>query len=300
MPKLSRHLLTAYSRTPLHLGSGSSVDVIDLPLMRERITNFPVIPSTSLKGVLRQHARELAAEGDLTDADVKTLFGEDGDLHQKDITAYAGCVQIQELKLLAFPVRSVAGCFAWTTCPAALRRFQRDSGRSFSIPDVPKDYVAAGSDLKGGDTVVLEEYALTPTADTLTDLVAALKPLCSDPLWTAHLGARLAVLHDENFQHFVTSCTEVVTRIAIDPTTRTVKGGDGGGGALFNQENLPCETLFYSVLTCLPPRNQVASEIDISKMLAKLLPTDPRPILQIGGDETTGLGLCDIKREELK
>ena len=295
MPKLSRHLLTAYTRTPLHLGSGSSVDVIDLPLMRERITGFPVIPATSLKGVLRQHARELAAEGVLKDADVKTLFGEDGDLHQKDITAYAGCVQIQELKLLAFPVRSIAGCFAWTTCPAALRRFQRDSGRSFSIPDVPKDCVAAGSDLKAGDKVVLEEYALTPTADILTDLVDALRPLCSDPLWTAHIGARLAVLHDENFQHFVTSCTEVVTRIKIDPVKRTVDGG-----ALFNQENLPCETLFYSVLTCLPPRNQAAAEIDVAQKLAKLLPTDPRPILQIGGDETTGHGLCDIKREELK
>ena len=51
---MKRHLLTLYTRTPLHVGSGTSVDVVDLPIMRERITGFPVIPSTSLKGVLLQ------------------------------------------------------------------------------------------------------------------------------------------------------------------------------------------------------------------------------------------------------
>ena len=56
---IKRHLLTLYTRTPLHVGSGTSVDVVDLPIMRERITGFPVIPSTSLKGVLLQRGREV-------------------------------------------------------------------------------------------------------------------------------------------------------------------------------------------------------------------------------------------------
>src|SRR5437870_4621608 len=125
---MKRHLLTLYTRTPLHVGSGTSVDVVDLPIMRERITHFPVIPSTSLKGVLRQWARD-ARKPDaaplLTEDEARTLFGEDRELDEKSgITAHAGCVQIMEAKLLAFPVRSLAGCFAWLTCPAVLERYQ--------------------------------------------------------------------------------------------------------------------------------------------------------------------------------
>jgi CRISPR type III-B/RAMP module RAMP protein Cmr4 len=56
---MKRHLLTLYTRTPLHVGSGTSVDVVDLPIMRERITGFPVIPASSLKGVLLQRGREV-------------------------------------------------------------------------------------------------------------------------------------------------------------------------------------------------------------------------------------------------
>ena len=91
----------------------------------------------------------------------------------------------------------------------------------------------------------------------------------------------------------------------MDPATRTVDGG-----ALFNQENVPCEALFYSVLTVLPPR-RANGEADPTKalqaandLLAQLLPDgsdpeQPPPILQIGGDETTGHGLCEAKREQL-
>ena len=113
---MNRHLLTLYTRMPLHVGSGTSVDVVDLPIMRERITGFPVIPSTSLKGVLRQWARD-ARKPDgtllLSDEEGRTLFGEDRKLDEEaGITAHAGCVQIMEAKILAFPI---------ALSPAALR-----------------------------------------------------------------------------------------------------------------------------------------------------------------------------------
>jgi CRISPR-associated protein Cmr4 len=306
---MKKHLLTLYTRTPLHVGSGTSVDVVDLPIMRERITGFPVIPATSLKGVLLQHARETFANGkharskEIPD-EAKLLFGAiegEGENQRSN----AGCVQIMEAKILAFPVRSLAGCFAWLTCPAALERFQRDTGRKVTIPPVNKDRVVAGAELLVGNQVVLEEYALElqpNSSNQAADLAEELKDLCNDPLWQDKLPARLALVHDENFQHFVTTCTEVVARIAINPETRTVKGSAGeGGGALFNQENVPCETLFYSVLTVLPPRRHTAPSDppDPSDLLAQLLPAENPPILQIGGDETTGHGLCETKRIEL-
>jgi CRISPR-associated protein Cmr4 len=294
---MKQHLLTLYTRTPLHVGSGTSVDVVDLPIMRERITGFPVIPSTSLKGVLRQWARD-ARKPDgtllLSDEEGRTLFGEDRKLDEEaGITAHAGCVQIMEAKILAFPVRSLAGCFAWLTCPAVLERCQRDMGRRFTVPPVDKDRVVAGTELVVSGQVVLEEYALDQqpnSAGQAGQVATSLTGLCADPLWTSKLASRLALVHDENFQHFVTTCTEVVARIVINPATRTNEN-------LWNQENVPCETLFYSVLTVLPPRrNGVGTDFDPNAKLAELLSDTNPPILQIGGDETTGHGLCETKR----
>jgi CRISPR-associated protein Cmr4 len=312
---IKRHLLTLYTRTPLHVGSGTSVDVVDLPIMRERITGFPVIPSSSLKGVLLQRAREVFDDGKHARAssipeEAKVLFGAaetfvDGD--SKKQVSHAGCVQIMEGKILAFPVRSLAGCFAWLTCPAVLARFQRDTGLKFDVPQPPPDHAVVPGDstltISGQAQVVLEEYALPtqPTDGAKAKAVAdKLKAVCADPLWSESLGKRLAVLNDENFQHFVTTCTEVVTRIKIDPASRTV-----AGTALFNQENVPSEALFYSVLTVLAPHREVGSaDFDPNEKLAVVLPdgkdSNKQPlILQIGGDETTGHGLCEAKREEL-
>lgn len=293
---MNQHLLTLYTRTPLHIGCGTSVDVVDLPLMRERITNFPVIPSTSLKGVLRESSRQHFGESQA--AITRALFGEDRKLDSDDdaggkVSAYAGCLQIMEAKLLAFPVRSLAGCFAWLTCPAALRRFQRDAGKAFDIPDVQKDQaiVADGSELivQGQNKVVLEEYALNAAPGNHDKVAEALKPLVTDSLWSDKLGKRLAILHDEDFQHFASTCTEVVARIVINPATRTNTN-------LFNQENLPCETLFYSVLTVLAPRRN-GFDGEARDHLTALLKANPT--LQIGGDETTGHGFCSVNHQPL-
>ncbi len=326
-----RHLLTLYTRTPLHVGSGNSVDVVDLPIMRERITGFPVIPSTSLKGVLLQRGRELwpstwkqpkdprAKPKEILHQNNQLLFGainSVGEGENEEQVSNAGCVQIMEAKLLAFPVRSLAGCFAWVTCPTALHRFNRDTDKVLLIPEfgeADKDKSIAGSELivKFKDNkkgVVFEEYALDLKRQLEPDkqdkpLVEELSQLTDDPVWKQSkepMARRLAIIHDEQFQHLVTTCTEIMTRIAINPETRTVKGSAGeGGGALFNQENVPCETLFYSVLTILQPRSKLdgLDEAAASIKLGELL-TDGL-ILQIGGDETTGHGFCRVKRQEL-
>jgi CRISPR-associated protein Cmr4 len=301
--KANRELLTLYTRTPLHLGSGTSVDVVDLPIMRERITGFPVIPSTSLKGVLRQEARDFAASDagkakGFTLAISDSLFGAKDDV-QKDEKGsdllHAGCVQITEAKLLAFPVRSLAGCFAWLTCPTALRRFERDTGLPVTIPKLEPEHVIAGSDLlvAGCNEVVLEEYALKPqpgaALNAASETAKGLRSLTTDSLWQEELSKRLAIVHDENFQHFVTSCTEVVARIVINPETRTNEN-------LFNQENVPCEALFYSVLRVLPARKSGAYG-DIHQHLTDLLAQ--ARVIQIGGDETTGHGLCETVHQTL-
>lgn len=286
---MNHYLLTLHTRAPLHLGCGTSVDVIDLPIMRERITHFPVLPGSSLKGVLRDRARQTFPNDD----DVQALFGNESPNKADGKTdAYAGCVQVMEAKLLAFPVRSLAGCFAWLTCPLALERFQRDTGKVFDFPKPEPDHAIAGPGIQVNNQVIFEEFALPVQTGDLTPVVEALRPLVADKFWKDNLANRLAVIHDDNFQHFVTTCTEVVARIAMDAGTRTAKKG-----GLFNQENLPCESVFYTVLTTTPTRRQGSEKFDASAKLEKLL--EGNPILQIGGDETTGHGLCSTHIEKL-
>ena len=278
-----RFLLTLYTRSPLHVGCGTSVDIVDMPVMRERITNFPVIPSSSLKGVLRQQARNVF--GDEVSTTVQVLFGEES--NAKDVEHHAGAVITGEGKLLAFPVRSLKGCFAWITCPTALRRFQRDWDVEISVPKIEPDQCIAGDDINSKGMVVLEEYPLEVAKDgNLAEVATALACVCDDPVWQSELARRLAVVSDENFQHFVTATTEIVARIQMDPKTRTNK-------QLFNQENIPCEALFYSVCTILGNRRPGDGSQPGEEFL-NLFP-DKKALLQIGGDETVGLGLCEVK-----
>ncbi|WNZ62075.1 type III-B CRISPR module-associated Cmr3 family protein [Myxococcus sp. MxC21-1] len=56
------YLLHALS--PLHVGTGQSVGVIDLPLARLKATGIPFVPGSSLKGVLRELRRPREETGD--------------------------------------------------------------------------------------------------------------------------------------------------------------------------------------------------------------------------------------------
>jgi CRISPR-associated protein Cmr4 len=78
-----------------------------------------------------------------------------------------------------------------------------------------------------------------------------------------------------------TAC-EVSQHVAIDPQKGTAKRG-----ALFNLEAVPAETLFFAPLTSLARANG-----DLDK-LADLFTR--KPLLQFGGDGTTGLGFCTVK-----
>ena len=68
---MTTKLLTIFTRTPLHVGCGSSVGAVDLPVIRERHTRFPIIPGSSLKGVLADLWNENAERNE----EGKKLFG---------------------------------------------------------------------------------------------------------------------------------------------------------------------------------------------------------------------------------
>ena len=114
-------ILFIHALTGLHPGTGTALGVVDLPVQRERHTQWPTIPASSLKGVLRECCRREKG-GD--DPALLAVFGSKPGSDQE----HAGALALTDARLLAFPVRSLRGVFAWVTCPAVLYRLRRDLG----------------------------------------------------------------------------------------------------------------------------------------------------------------------------
>lgn len=317
---MNKKLLYLFTRTPLHVGAGSSVGAIDQPIIRERHTGFPVIPATSLKGTFADEwnervkvkrkndkGQEEEVEAIQRSADGKWLFGE-----TDANNAVAGALQFSEARLLAFPVRSAKGSFAWITCPLILRRAKRDGVLSeLSDLSAPSDEQALFLEkIKKGDKeepspialdgkVVLEEYRFTRNGNLPTGLGDAFanllkdngKPL--DPVW-AEVASRLVILSDGMMSFFAQNACEVAQHVRIDDDT-----GTAADRALFNQENVPSETLFYAVLHATDERTAGKAKEHRRKADAALeefgKKVADRKVFQFGGDASTGLGWCTVK-----
>src|SRR5262249_11585540 len=122
-------LLGLHALTALHPGSGAALGTVDLPVQRERHTHWPTVAGSALKGILRDACREqvkASYQGDRKQADesaaITQLFGPP----TQPSAEHAGSVSVTDARLLAYPVRSLKGVFAWVTCPAVLERLQRD------------------------------------------------------------------------------------------------------------------------------------------------------------------------------
>lgn len=283
---MKNKLLYLFTRTPLHVGAGASVGAIDQPIIRERHTGFPVIPGTALKGVLADGHLQRTADGQLvkdekgrslrTDAG-RQLFGKQDHEINKDESGLSGSVSFGEAKLLAFPVRSARGCFAWLTSPLALRRWQRDAGRN-NLPNIPsplrEEACFDATTLGHEGQALFEDYVFRQCATPIpTEWLEALEQAqaVTESVWRKLCRSHLALVSDETLSLFARTACEVAQHVRIDD-----ESGTAADKALFNQENVPAETLFYAPLTEL--RSGTLDQLPVP------------PVLQVGGDGSTGLG----------
>lgn len=285
---MTTKLLTIFTRTPLHVGAGSSVGAVDQPIIRERHTGFPVIPGSSLKGVLADLWLEKDESGKLRRSkEGKELFGFD-EKQTKENPGYAGSLLVGESKLLAFPVRSAKGCFAWITCPTALRRFARETNAQLPLDKLPTGDVNAlvPEPLRlPSEKAAFEEYLVQVDGTPDKAILDALMALSDDVLWTGEVRGKLAIVSDELFRYFVENNCEIAQHNRIDDGSHVVDDG-----ALFNQENVPSEAMFYAVL-------RSKEEDDFAKLSSKL--ESVGYVVQIGADITTGLGWCSTTLREV-
>lgn len=266
-------ILHIFTRTPLHVGAGSSVGAIDQPVIRERHTGFPVIPGSALKGVLADQYND--AQFNRTD-EGRILFGSEDTKN-----ATSGIISFGEARLLAFPVRSAKGSFALATSPLALSRYARDAGIQLDSPFVSADTCLAAADIQlDNNKVALEEYVFTSTGEFPVEWAKCLSALLDDTVLRL-AKTRFILLSDDNLSHFAMNACLVQHHNRIDDKTGTV-----AGDALFNTETVPSETLFYAPLTILRQNVEAATFLEKFK---------DETCLQFGGNATTGLGFCTVK-----
>lgn len=276
---MTTKILTLFTRTPLHVGAGTSVGAIDQPVQRERHTGFPIIPGSSIKGVLRDYLTRNAGEGSHIDADKYFGKGSEG----KD--ASAGHISFGEARLVAFPVRSAKGAFALAVSPLTLSRINRDANWELEIPEMPEDmHCRAGSKIlihrENRSGVVLEEYAFQNDGEFPKEWEEKLTSLLDDPVLSSAAG-RFVLLSDGDLSHFAVNACQVNQHVRIDDLTGTA---DDGG--LFNEETVPSETLLYSAINLLRKESESNPVFDT---------LHAQNLIQFGGDGTTGLGFCTVK-----
>ncbi len=267
--------------TPLHVGAGTGLGYVDLPIYREAHTDFPAIPASTIKGVFRtEEIRKVSkkkgkeakqVEEQLTKYDPKEQNAKDEDIeHLYKIFGNQkkeGSVVFTDARVLYFPVKSLKDIFAYVTCPYVIRRFSEDTGENtpdIDISDRNMCKVLNGSSVvvktnNKDNLVVLEEFALKAEEEN------------SELPGVKFLGeSRIVIVHDDLFTYFVKTYTEIQTHIKVGIETGTVEEG-----ALWTEEYIPAETIFYF---------KVSSDYTI----------DNHKKIQIGGNSSTGKGIVEV------
>lgn len=297
---LNARMITLQAISPLHVGVGQGVETIDLPIAREVATGFPYIPGSSVKGVLRDACKDRSLR--------EKIFGPD----KNNAHEHAGSVQLTDMKLLLFPVRSWQGIFAWVTSPLLLNRWLRDLHAVLSekeklhIPSVPSikhlEEARIGfqldENLESARSIVFVKTAESSSSQTPLILLEELDLRVQydetvqrwgemlrhllfryDDYWKDRFMLHFAVVHDEVMGYLLTSATEVTARVRLKEDIKTV-----ADGALWYEEALPAETVLYGLAVATPVKAEVK---EVFETISGLVKTP----LQIGGKATVGRGM---------
>jgi CRISPR-associated protein Cmr4 len=278
-----------HTLSPTHVGTGRGIGHIDLPLHRDRVTGWPVIPASAFKGVWADHFRA-TEQNRRSDPKLRLAFG-----MASDSSSNAGALIPTDARLLCLPVRSISGTFAWCTSPLALQMLHRDlilGGMSGppSLPDVhEKELIHCANETVIRDKdgkVYLEDLDLPAQPCDKTNAWAekiANWVFPADVPWQDVFVKRFAVLPDAVFDFLTQTGTEVTTRVRIDDELKTV-----ATGALWNEESLPAETILVGLVSCDRVFARDANGITAAGLIEGY--ASNALTLQVGGKATVGRG----------
>lgn len=291
-------LLYLYAISPVHVGAGSAVGVVDNPIQRERHTNHPSIAGSGLKGAVRHSFAALGGNEKLANS----LFGSPA---QSD-KLHAGAISFGDAQTLLIPVRSLREGFVYATCPQALARATRLIGEmtgsfpEWEIPSVlPGHCVVSNAALIVQEKLHLEAFEYDAGDTFSTELGELAKDLANRALPTepgysffrSKITRDTVVLSDTDFAYFAEHAMLIEPHVRINEDT-----GSADDRGLFYTENLPPESLLIAPILASKTRCglEKLSATDVMDNLRNAL---DGKLLQVGGDASTGRGLLTTRVE---
>ncbi|EIC21516.1 type III-B CRISPR module RAMP protein Cmr4 [Thiorhodovibrio frisius] len=281
-----------YAVSPVHLGAGNTLGIIDNPIQREKHTGHPSFAGSGIKGAVRHGFTALGGAAD----EIDRLFGPPSGSSQ----LHAGAVSFGDAQLVALPVRCLKNGYVYASCPQALGRAQRllrllGIAADWRIPSVEEGHcLLSNPKLRSGDALHLEafEYQAPVSPDDLPAIAAdlagkALPEGAEHNFFRDKLKQDLVLLSDTDFSYFAEHAMLVEPHVRINETTGTA---DDGG--LFYTENLPPESLLIAPLMASQTRTgKEADKLGAGEVLLRVKNLLNNRVLQVGGDATTGRGL---------
>ena len=266
------------AETPVHVGAGRSSGFVDLPVARESVTSYPMIPGSGLKGAFREFARRKwpDLEKGKMSPEVKSIFGEQEG---------AGNLLISDARLLLLPVRSLTGHYKWVTCPYILERLMRDVARSkagggsstIKAIESPTNGEIFSNGNVAGSKVFLEEREFTVEHEVDGGIITDLKKLMPHDAVRERLENQIVVLSDDDLNWFA--------QYGLSVNARNVLNDKKTSENLWYEETIQTDSLFYTILF-----ERGAGAVDKMGGLFK-----DKPFIQLGGNETVGHGWFSLQ-----
>lgn len=283
----------------IHCGIGRGDKDIDLPTARDAVTGYPIIPGSSIKGVLRDKFVSDAGTDKGKEERCMAIFGPD----TNNPSEFASSLSCGDARTLCLAVRSLKGTFAYLTSPLALESFVQENkifgstrfdGLKFpTLPDGPT-FSAAITNTSAlppntkEQTLLLEDLdlAIDPDRTAATAWAVKLAEIL-DPVGPAFncdiFIPRFAIVSNQVFDFLCETSLPVAAHNAIHEDTGIVRKG-----ALWYEEYLSAESILYGFFHASDTRSARCrlSANDVLKEIKTI-----NGILQFGGKATTGKGL---------
>lgn len=274
------HLLTA-----LHTG-GSADEGNLMGIAREVHTEFPYLPSSSVRGKIRSELEQETGAG--------IFFGQKIQGGQQPTE---GEVWFADAALLFFPIASLSHHLLWITCPLWLERWQRwldstdlqaliqqcretlSEEKPAVVSFTPEALYLQTAILKQKDLVQLNN------TDALTQIIT---PLTANSGLLKQLPKKLVIISDEDCLALVETGLQREVRVALKEEEKMVKDG-----SFRSEEAIPPETILFFPWGMKPSKQSEVTQEVRQKLLTLL-----KGRLQFGGLEGLGRGWTNLTTKE--
>ncbi len=262
--KTDAYLITCL--TNMHVGSGdANYGVVDNLVQRDPVTDIPIIHSSSLKGALREHFKNIWGE---CDDRLNFIFGRD-EIRCKGNGPSIGHYKFFDANLIVLPVRSNMKPFFRATSKFLLEDIEEKSKAlsiTLSLNPFKEDNAtkSAPSVNEENNNCILEDWT------------AAGNLALSDG--KNHIGKNPALFHPDSFK-------ELAKRLPVIARNQLENGKSNN---LWYEEVVPRESRFIFFVSKPEENNDIKYGNDFETELNK--------IVQIGGNASIGYGFCKIKK----